>query len=196
MGMNEIDTATRQRLDALIDEGQRVWRRFDEDVRSRNWHPFMPADYRSMVEALIPLRAPGLRFLEWGSATGVITIAADMLGFEAYGIEIDPQLVDIAREIASKFDSNARFAAGSLFPDDYEWLSAEGDPRRGTLSTDARAGYAGLGLELQDFDIVFGYPWGGEEPIMRDLMKKRAAPHARLMMTGLGGPRVIEPADL
>ena len=28
-------------------------------------------------------RGPGLRFLEWGAATGVITIIADLLGFDA-----------------------------------------------------------------------------------------------------------------
>ena len=199
MSMEGLDAATRDRLHALIDEGQRVWRRFDEDVRRKNWHPFMPADYESMVNALVPLRAnepPGLRFLEWGSATGVITIAADMLGFEAYGIEIDEQLVAMARDLARTFDSGARFAAGSFLPDDYVWQDEDGDTRLGTLTTDAASGYAELGLGLEAFDLVFGYPWSGEEPVMRDLMKQRAAPHARLMLTGIGGPRVVEHADL
>lgn len=196
MNDSTIDQATRARLDALIDEGQRVWRQFDAEVRSQEWHPFMPADYRAMVDALIPLRQAGARFLEWGSATGVITIAADMLGFEACGIEIDGQLVEISRRLAAQFDSNARFATGSFLPDDYEWRNEDGDPRLGTLSGTAPAGYAELGLDLDDFDLVFGYPWSGEEPIMRDLMKQRGAAHARLMLTGRGGPRIVERADL
>ena len=39
------------------------------------------------------LAGRAVSFLEWGSGTGVITIMADMLGFEAYGIEINPALV-------------------------------------------------------------------------------------------------------
>ncbi|MDP9348996.1 MAG: hypothetical protein M3P24_07635, partial [Gemmatimonadota bacterium] len=86
----ELDAALRARLDALLEEGWELWDRFDSEVRRRSWHPFVAADYERVLQALLPLRAPGLRFLEWGSATGVITIMADLLGFDAYGIELDP----------------------------------------------------------------------------------------------------------
>ena len=69
---------------------EKFFERFDTDVRQHRFHPFVPADYDAVLQELISLRAPELRFLEWGSATGVITIMADLLGFEAYGIELDP----------------------------------------------------------------------------------------------------------
>ena len=43
------------------------------------------------------------------SATGIITIMADMFGFDAYGIEIDAALVATAHEVARRHRSGARF---------------------------------------------------------------------------------------
>ena len=82
----ELDAALRARLAELAEEGWEIWRRFDEQVRREQWHPFVPADYDHVLRTLLQLRAPGLRFLEWGSATGVITIMAYLLGYDAYGI--------------------------------------------------------------------------------------------------------------
>ena len=112
--VSELDADLRGRLEALCEEGREIWDRFDHEVRSQDFHPFVAADYGQVLEALAALRRPGLRFLEWGSATGVITIMADLLGFEAYGIELDPALVETAREMEARYGSGARFAAGSL----------------------------------------------------------------------------------
>ena len=35
---------------------------------------------------------------------------------------------------------------------------------------------------LDDFDVVYGYPWGGEEPMMLDLMRAYGGRDARLLM--------------
>jgi hypothetical protein len=122
-------------------------------------------------------------FLEWGSATGVIAIAADLLGFDAYGIEIDASLVDVARDLARRHGSDAKFAAGSLLPEGYEWRSPSGDPRLGTIE-EGESGYAKLGRSLTDFDLVYGYPWTGEAGMMRDIMQQRGRDGARLLLNG------------
>jgi hypothetical protein len=170
-GAYTIDPVLRARLTALFDEGWEIWERFDREVRARRWHPFIPADYEIVLEALLRLRRPGLRFLEWGSATGVITIMADLLGFDACGIEIDRDLVRIARELADRTGSAARFAAGSFLPTGYVWKAPDGDSRTGTIGH-APSGYLELGRALEDFDLVFGYPWDGEVPMMLDLMRR------------------------
>jgi predicted cobalt transporter CbtA len=97
-----LDPTLRARVHALIDEGAEIYDRFDREVRDQNWHPFVPGDYGGILQALLEFRAPGggLKFLEWGSATGVVVIMADLLGFEAYGIELDAGLVSIARSLA------------------------------------------------------------------------------------------------
>lgn len=188
-GSITLDTALRARLTALHDEGRRIFRRFDSEVRAREWHPFIPADYERVLQHLLRLRRPGLRFLEWGSATGVITITADLLGYRASGIEIDADLVSIARDLAKRFGSEARFAAGSFLPAGYEWRSTDGDNRLGTIG-EGEPGYVELGTPLDGFDVVFGYPWSGEEPIMLDIMRQCGAPGARLMMHGASGVQV------
>lgn len=179
----EVDAALRARLEAVCDEGREIWSRFDAEVRREQWHPFIPADYGRVLRALVALRSPGARFLEWGSATGVVTVMADLLGYEAYGIELDPELVEIARGLAGKFGSGARFAAGSFLPAGYTWSPADGDGRLGTIG-EGSPGYAALGHPLEDFDLVYGYPWDGEDDMMRDLMRRRGAPGACLLVHG------------
>jgi hypothetical protein len=178
-----LDPALRARLAQLADEGWEIWRRFDVEVRQEHWHPFVPADYDHVLRTLLQLRAPGLRFLEWGSATGVITIMADLLGYEAYGIELDARLVGVARDLAERFDSRARFAAGSFLPSGYRYRSRTGDDRIGTIGF-GQSAYPALGHPLEDFDVVYGFPWHGEEAMMLDLMRAYGGTGARLVLHG------------
>jgi hypothetical protein len=185
----------RQRIAALSDEGWEIWERFDVDVRRNDWHPFVPADYERVLEALVAQRGPGLRFLEWGSATGVITIMADLLGYEAWGIELDPALVEVARGLAARYGSEARFAAGSFIPSGYRYRPADGDGRLGTIGHGASA-YPELRHPLEDFDVVYAYPWGGEEAMMIDLMRAYGGRGARLLLHGGEGVRVYRDGKL
>jgi hypothetical protein len=121
----------------------------------------------------------------------VIAIMADLLGFDACGIELDERLVEVARGLACRHGSGARFAAGSFFPAGYRFSDSEGDARIGTLGYGTPA-YAALGRSLADFDVVYGYPWDGEGPILHDLMRRHGAPGARLvMLSGVDGVRVF-----
>ena len=117
----------------MCEEGREFWHQFDLEVRQDDFHPFVAADYDAVRDALVSLRKPGRRFLEWGSATGVITIMADLLGFDAYGIELDPALVEAGRKLASRSHSNAQFAVGSFVPMGWEWGLSDGDGRHGTI---------------------------------------------------------------
>ncbi len=179
----ELEPALRARLTSLFDDGMEIWSRFDVEVRQKEWHPFVPADYERVLETLLPLRAPGLRFLEWGSATGVITIMADLLGFEAYGIEIDAALVATARELAARYASRAHFAEGSFLPAGYRFRPGDRNARLGSIGEGA-SGYLALHHALEDFDLVFGYPWEGEAPVMLDVFERYASPHARFLLYG------------
>lgn len=170
-----------KRLDALCADGWEIWQRFDDTFRRRHFHPFVPADYDTARNLLASLRVPGRRFLEWGSATGIITIMADMMGFDACGIEIDASLVATAHEVASRHGSAARFVVGSFLPGGYRFRTREGDGRTGTIA-DGPSGYVELGCALEDFDVVFGYPWRGEEAVMRDVMQRYGRPDALLLL--------------
>lgn len=177
----DLEPAVRARVEAVCEEGRAFWYRFDADIRQDVWHPFVAADYDSVCAALESLRAPGRRFLEWGSATGVITIVADLMGFDACGIELDASLVRAARDLAERTGSGARFAIGSFVPMGWEWRASSSDSRLGTLGH-GPSGYLELGLPLSHFDIVYAYPWPGEEPMMLDLFRLHGHEDGYLLM--------------
>ena len=179
-----VDETLRARLATLCAEGWALWDQFSTEVREQRFHPFVAADYELVLAALLPHRMPGRRFLEWGSATGVIAIMADLLGFDAYGIELDSSLVAQAKTLANRFDSEAKFATGSFLPAGYRMPSTDGDGRTGTLGV-GPSGYLVLGKSLDDFDVVFGYPWDGEESMMLDLMAKYGRPDALLLVNSV-----------
>ncbi|GLC26925.1 hypothetical protein [Roseisolibacter agri] len=178
------------RLDAVCAEGWAIWERFDREVREPGFHPFVAADYdvvRAALQRLAARRPARGRFLEWGSASGIITIMADIVGFDACGIELDAKLVETARALAARHGSRARFVAGSFLPTGYRWRARDGDTRKGTIG-DGPSGYLQLGHALDDFDVVFGYPWGGEADLMHDVMRQYGNPDALLLLhdTNLG----------
>ncbi len=171
----------RARLDALYEDGWDHFQKFDAEVRRNSFHPFVPADYNEVEKLIAPVAREGLRFLEWGSGSGVITMMADLLGCDAWGIELDPRLVEVARALARKHDSDAQFVAASFLPAGYQYVDPDGGHRTGTLG-DGPSGYIEMGRALDDFDVVFGYPWHGEEPVMRDVFRKYGNPDATLII--------------
>jgi hypothetical protein len=66
-------------------------------------------------------------------------------------------------------------------PTGYEWQSRDGDRRIGTLGTGMSA-YRELGYALDDFDVVYGYPWDGEMDLMLDLMNRYGRADAILLI--------------
>lgn len=181
-----LDPTLHHKLARLGDEGWEMWARFDREVRRHRWHPFVPAEYDRVLVALTELRRPGLRFLEFGSATGVVTVMADLLGYKAYGIELDESLVTLARSTAARYASRARFVAGSFLPQGYVWRPHNSDGRLGTVG-EGVSGYLELGMPLEDFDLVFAYPWRGEEDMMTDLLRNHGAPDAGLLLQRVSG---------
>jgi hypothetical protein len=177
----DLEPSVRARIDAVCEEGRAYWHRFDAEVRLESWHPFVAADYDCVRTALQSFYVPGRRFLEWGSATGVITIVADLMGFDACGIELDASLVRVARDLAARSGSGARFAVGSFIPMGWEWRPSGADARTGTIG-DGPSGYLELGRPLSDFDIVYAFPWEGEEALMLDLFRCHGHPDALLLL--------------
>lgn len=74
---------------------------------------FVPSDYAFAWRMLAAL--PRGRFCEWGSGFGIITGLAEMLGFEACGIELDDKLAVAARQLLADFGLKAPIATGDYF---------------------------------------------------------------------------------
>jgi hypothetical protein len=145
---------------------------------------FVPSDFELVYRGLAAIQsqrlAAGQRFIEWGSGFGVITCLAETLGFDAVGIEIEPQLVELADALAAEHGIAAQFARGSFLPpgaeprlempDDVAWLTTTGPD-----------GYEELETEPDEYDVVFAYPWPGEEQVIFDVFADCAAVGALLL---------------
>lgn len=177
--MPELPSIRTQMLERLIRAGSDVWQELQQKTGPRH-HLFVPCDHRDAYEALRRLRSRAATFLELGSAAGVVTILADMLGYEACGIEIDPWLVQRSIQLAEQFGSQATFAEGSFVPEAYQHDVEHLADDRITITEGASA-FAELGLELDDFDLVFAYPWPGEEDWLHTMVRGHARPGAILL---------------
>ena len=160
---------------ALLAEARRRVDALDERVSTP---AFVASDFELVYRALAQIQAKklatGRRFIEWGSGIGAVTCLAVLTGFDAVGIEIEAELVEIAEELALEMDIAAQFSCGSFVPagaephidsvSDVTWLSTSGPD-----------GYEPLELDPDDFDVVFSYPWPGEEQVIFDLFEDCAA---------------------
>jgi SAM-dependent methyltransferase len=145
---------------------------------------FVPSDFEQVYRALQWIEASqlaaGHRFLEWGSGIGIVACLAAELGFDAIGIEIEPALVEIAESFAAAHDVDVEFACGSYVPQGAEpFVDTAGEVT--WLRTDRPDSYADLDLEPEDFDIIYAYPWPGEEQVIFDLFASCAAVGALLL---------------
>ncbi len=90
---------------------------FLSDVRhiskSVNCFDFVPSNYENAWRILDSL--PRGRFCEWGSGLGAVTGLAEMLGFDACGIEQDNALCLNCRELFFSHGLKATIHRGSYF---------------------------------------------------------------------------------
>ena len=156
------------------------------DAKSQASIPaFVPSDFELVYRALGRIQAAqlatGRRFLEWGSGIGVVTCLAAQLGFDAVGIEIEPPLVAIAESLAADHDIDVEFACGSFVPQRRRAASSTRPATSPGSAPTGPDGYAELELEPDDFDVIFAYPWPGEEQVIFDLFADCAAVGALLL---------------
>ena len=90
------------------------------------------------------------------------------------------KVVDEARQLAEDFGIPVEFVQGSMIPEGHERLFRHlGDFAH--LETDAASAYDDLQLEPDDFDLIFTFPWPGEEPFAEKLFDRCAADGALLL---------------
>ncbi|HEY2837576.1 MAG TPA: hypothetical protein VGJ26_00390 [Pirellulales bacterium] len=167
----------------LLADAKRRLNDFDAKYQA-SFPAFVPSDFEKAYRALGWIHdthlATGRRFLEWGSGIGAVTCLAALAGFDAIGIEIERPLVEIAESLAADHGLDAEFALGSYVPEGAEHL-VEVLGEVTWLRTDGPDSYADLELEPDDFDVIFAYPWPGEEQVIFDLFLHTAAIGALLL---------------
>lgn len=166
-----------------------------ERFASRQVHAFIPSDYVLVYDALREVAAlavaPGNALCEWGCGMGVVATMGVMLGYEACGIEINHELVDEARALAEDFDQSVEFICGNMIPTGGDRYADSASSEMSWLSMGGHDAYEQLGLDVDDFDAVFAYPWPGEEDVIDNLFEHYAAVGALLITYhGIDGIRI------
>lgn len=145
---------------------------------------FVPCDFHLLDQALIWIEQnhllTGRRFCELGSGFGVAALLASLHGMESIGIEIESNLVEQASNLADEAELAATFYCGSFVPRDIaEILELGRDVEH--VETHEGEVYEEIGLELDDFDLFFAFPWPGEQHFFEAVFEAGAASNSLLL---------------
>ena len=121
----------------------------------------------------------GRSLCEWGSGFGVVSCLASLLGYTAVGIEVQESLVKHALQLADDFHIHTDFHCDSFVPLDSE-SCFEGEEASSWL-TEHAGDLEDEGIAPENFDIIFVYPWPGEEARTEKLFDMHASQGALLL---------------
>lgn len=186
MAIEEIDidisTCTLPaKVTRLIRAADRQWERFFASEGTRRLPRFVPSEAELVFAAVDCVTRhdlpPGRVFCEWGSGFGTATCLAALLGYEAYGIEMQPELVAISKEMARNLDIPVEILCTSYIPEGFETYAGVGGEELVKARTFSYPGetnefapqYEGMARDIAEIDLFFVYPWPEEQDLMQQL---------------------------
>ncbi|QDS96614.1 hypothetical protein FF011L_54260 [Roseimaritima multifibrata] len=174
-------------IQQLLDESLRRTVAFHDRRESTDAEHFVASDhplvYRTLDWIAETRLATGNRFIEWGCGFAVNACAAASLGWDVLAVEVEPKVVAEAAKMIAMWQQPVELLQGNFLPPNAERFSE--DPYLPSLGHSAESIYAKLDMQIDDFDIIFAYPWPGEHRFIDELFAVTAAPGA-LLVTFLG----------
>jgi hypothetical protein len=148
-----------------------------EALTSDELRAYVGSDLPAVERVLSHIQAEGLArgpvFCEWGRGLGGVCGVATLNGFTSLGIEIQPRLVEAARSLATDLGLPMVFAAGTfLLPGDADLAATATSRTRSSFANDA---WDELDLTPADCNVVFSYPWPGEEGFVDSVFSRHVA---------------------
>ena len=180
-----------EKVVALIAEADRRCDAFYNAGLGRRFPRYIPSNPAIVHAAIVSLREAGhLRgdvFCEWGCGFAVATCIASLIGFQAYGVEIEPELAELAVKLAEDHKIPVEILNADYLPEGYE--ECEGVGGKDLLIPEATTSRSGVqlppsyeGLDPDEVDLFFVYPWPGQEELMMDLFRAVACPGSILLI--------------
>ncbi|MDF1660108.1 MAG: hypothetical protein P1U58_21015 [Verrucomicrobiales bacterium] len=184
-------TAPPQEISAFIKEANRRADEFYDAGLGLRYPKYIQSDPSLFHSAIVFLQEEGLLqgnvFCEWGCGFGIAAGIAALAGMRTYGIEIEEELVTRATKLMEDLDLPVEILNISYLPDGFE--ESEGHGGKDLISPDIttpRGGSVGTpqydGLDPEEVDLFYVYPWPDQEEMMMDLFEAVATPGAILLM--------------
>src|SRR4030095_14003255 len=164
-----------------------------DDHHAPRFVPSVPERVFAVLEEVTRRQLPPTRvFCEWGSGFGTATCLAALLGYEAYGLEIDAELVRLSRAMARRLGIRVTMLCTSFLPAGYAAsagvdgaaLVTPTSMRDHPDTAEARGSlrYAGMDIAIADIGLFFAYPWPEERALMQELFDAVAMEGALLVV--------------
>ncbi len=152
---------------------------------------YIPSDPRIVCAAIRYLKEnsylPGNVFCEWGCGFAIASGIATILGMEAFGIEVEDDLVTRATALMNDLDLPVQILQADYLPEGFD--ESEGVGGKDLIVPESRTTRGGVvappeydGLDPAEVDMFFVYPWPDQEEMMMDLFEAVASPGAVLLM--------------
>ena len=180
-----------QEVTELVAEANLRIDAFFESEENKRFPQYLPSDPLLLHGALAELTRRDLPlgrvFCEWGSGFGVATCVAALLGYDAYGLEIESELIVESRSLASDLNIPAHFCETSYVPaelDSFAGVGGEELIRTVPISYDGirvDLTYEGTEIDISEIDVFFVYPWPGDQDFMQQLFDAVAVEGAILL---------------
>ncbi len=170
--------------DVVVALVREAYRRIDEFARRTPRPGFVCCDAALVCGGLQYLLergyAPDRRLIEWGSGFGIVACVARQLGYFSCGIEIDAELVAEAERLAADHGLSVPFSCGTFIPEGGEEV-ADRAVDTAWLEMGGADGHDALQCEPDEFNVVFAFPWPGDEEVVETLFDRYAATGAVLL---------------
>ena len=184
---NQTSVTTPSEIHAFLEASDHLVERHRVNTKT-SFRGFVPSDYAEIYRCLKMVYDSQLlcgdRFCEWGSGVSVVASLAAMIGFESYGIEYNGDLCTVAEGICEDFDVAVELVNGSFIPDGVEDLVNKAFATHNgelALHTDPDHAYEEMGYDINDFDLIFAYPWPNDVELTHEIFDRCAAQGAMLL---------------
>lgn len=196
MSYTEIDFSREpvempEEIREFLAEADRRVDSFYEEGLGRRYPRFIPSDPNVVYSAIASLKNSGELqgnvFCEWGCGHGIAAGFAALLGMESYGIEIETELADRAERLMRDTNVSVQILEISYLPEGFEESDGHGGKDLVTPGELIPNGEEFTppeydGLDPDEVDLFFVYPWPGQEEMMLDLFTAVASDGAILLM--------------
>lgn len=180
-------------IQELIDEADRRADVFFNAGLGRRYPNYVPCDPKVVYTAMAFLKKEGHIqgdvFCEWGCGFAIAAGTAALMGMKAYGIEIESEIADRARQLTKDLNIPVEIILEDYLPEGFE--ESEGLGGKDLIAPEATtAGSWDLApmygdLDPSEVDLFFVYPWPGQEEMMMDLFAAMAS-HGAIFLIYLG----------